>query len=72
MSQANQYSDPFKHVPPSDKQKRQRQLAWALRICMGFYAAMHMIPRDLKLKSYVRNSLNALIDEIRAELRNIK
>lgn len=54
------------------KQLRQQKLSWALRICIGFKVSMHFIPRDLKLKSFVYNSLNALIQEIQAELRNIK
>jgi hypothetical protein len=68
MTRAN----PLKHITPSDKQKKQRQLAWALKICMGFYALMHMIPKELKFRVYVQNALTALTDEIRAELRNIK
>lgn len=60
------------HKPASLKQNRQRQLAWALRICMGFRGSCHFIPNDLLLKNSLLSILDGIIKELRYELENIK
>lgn len=60
-------------IPPTPKQKRQRELSWALRICMGFRgAARHFIPKDIILKQGLLVMVDGIIESIRVELRNIK
>jgi hypothetical protein len=56
----------------SPKQVRQRKLSWALKICMGFRASLHVIPRDIGYTNTMIRYLELVIDNLRAELRNIK
>lgn len=54
------------------KQKRQQELSWALKICIGFRSSCHFIPKDLILKQGFVVMLDEIIESIRRELRNIK
>jgi hypothetical protein len=68
-----QYSSPPKPVSPSDKQRKQRKLSWALRILMGAEASIkHFVPGDIGNKHMLLRYLDIVIDNIRWELRNIK
>lgn len=55
------------------KQRRQRELAWSLRICMGFEASLkHFVSRDIGNNHMLLRQLELMIDNLRHELRNIK
>lgn len=68
----NQYADPKRFVPATDKQKRQRELSWALRICLGFQGSLHFLPKGTPGLTLLRIDLSHVINVLRQELRNIK
>ena len=69
----NQYSkNKYRVIPCSEKQKRQRKLAWALKIVMGFEGCLYFIPRDIITVNALRDLVKFTISEIKSELRNIK
>ena len=70
---ANQYTDPFKVVPPTLKQKQQRTLAWSLRILMGAEASIkHFVPDFIQHKHYTLVHMKTMIKSVREHLEHIK
>lgn len=70
---ANQYSNPLKIVPATVRQKRQRKLAFLLRICVGFEASIKQFaPPDTNNLPMLLRNLEIVINNIRYELRNIE
>ena len=68
----NQYSDPFKIVPPTVRQKQQRTLAWSLRILLGAEASIkHFVPDFIAHKHYTLVHLKSMIRNVRDHLANI-
>lgn len=60
-----------KIIKASARQLRQRKLAWALKICMGFRASVHFIPNDIIFKKGMVQYLDEVIRDLKYSLRNI-
>lgn len=54
----------------SPKQRRQRKLAWALYMCLGFRGCLKSIPGDIELYG-IRRALDDLIHELYSSMERI-